>query len=240
MDRNERGTALVETALIAPLLLLLIFGTVEWGFVFRDSLTVANSARAGARAAASAGNDPLADLRVIRAVEGASGTLEGIEKIVVFKANSASSSVPAACKASTTGVDGLCNVYTADDIANLDNASGDSDGDGIDDADDNDDDNDGIDDADDNDDDGDGIPDSEDGHDHEGDRGDDASGSFEDPTYNLDDHWPATSRVSSVRSSKGPDWVGIWVSAPHSPVMSSILGKKSLTDCVVMRLEPTV
>ena len=63
---------------------------------------------------------------------------------------------------------------------------------------------------------------------------------FRSPTYNLDDHWPATSRVTSVRSSKGPDWVGIWVSAPHDPVMSSLLGRRTLTDCVVMRLEPTV
>ena len=50
--KNNRGQVLVETALILPLLLLLIFGMVDFGRAMYTKNTLTNAARSGARAAA--------------------------------------------------------------------------------------------------------------------------------------------------------------------------------------------
>lgn len=47
---EERGQALVEMVLVLPILLLLVFGTIEFGRVFNSYLEVTNAAREGARA----------------------------------------------------------------------------------------------------------------------------------------------------------------------------------------------
>ncbi len=49
----ERGQALVEMALILPLLVLLVIGTLEFGFVFDHHLTLEYATREGARAGAA-------------------------------------------------------------------------------------------------------------------------------------------------------------------------------------------
>lgn len=46
------GTASVEFALILPLLLSLLFGIIEFGFIFKDQLTLLQCAREGVRVAA--------------------------------------------------------------------------------------------------------------------------------------------------------------------------------------------
>lgn len=48
----ERGAALVEMALVTPLLLLLLFGIIEFAWVFSSNLDVRHGAREGARLAA--------------------------------------------------------------------------------------------------------------------------------------------------------------------------------------------
>ncbi len=47
--RSERGAALVETAIILPLIILITFGMIEFSMAYRDASTVADAARAGAR-----------------------------------------------------------------------------------------------------------------------------------------------------------------------------------------------
>ena len=49
---DDRGAALVETAVVAPILLLLIFGIVEFGLLFGVKLDVSQGAREAARLAA--------------------------------------------------------------------------------------------------------------------------------------------------------------------------------------------
>jgi Flp pilus assembly protein TadG len=46
---SERGSALVELALVLPLLLVVIAGIVDFGFAFQRFEVVANAAREGAR-----------------------------------------------------------------------------------------------------------------------------------------------------------------------------------------------
>lgn len=47
---RPRGAAAVEFALVLPLLLTIVFGTIEWGYYFFTREIVINSAREGARA----------------------------------------------------------------------------------------------------------------------------------------------------------------------------------------------
>lgn len=49
--KDDRGQALVELALIMPLLIMLLFGVIEFGRVFNAYLTVTSASREGARAA---------------------------------------------------------------------------------------------------------------------------------------------------------------------------------------------
>jgi Flp pilus assembly protein TadG len=51
MSSDERGAALVELALTLPLLLVVIAGIVDFGFVFQRYEVVTNAAREGARIA---------------------------------------------------------------------------------------------------------------------------------------------------------------------------------------------
>jgi Flp pilus assembly protein TadG len=48
--KNQKGQALVEFAVILPLLLLLIMGIIEFGLMLNSYLTVRNVSREGARA----------------------------------------------------------------------------------------------------------------------------------------------------------------------------------------------
>jgi Flp pilus assembly protein TadG len=52
MKRSERGSSLVETALIAPVLLIILFGIADAGRAFSSYITMTNAVREGARYAA--------------------------------------------------------------------------------------------------------------------------------------------------------------------------------------------
>lgn len=49
---RRSGTATVEFALVLPLLLTLLFGIIEMGFLFKDQLTLQQAAREGVRSVA--------------------------------------------------------------------------------------------------------------------------------------------------------------------------------------------
>ncbi len=49
--RKENGQALVEFALVAPLLFLILFGIVQFGIAYKNSLALTDAVRAGARKA---------------------------------------------------------------------------------------------------------------------------------------------------------------------------------------------
>lgn len=55
-SRTERGAALVEFALVLPLLLVLVFGIVDFGRAFQSSITLTNATREGARLGATGAN----------------------------------------------------------------------------------------------------------------------------------------------------------------------------------------
>lgn len=51
--RSERGAALVEAAIVFIPLCVVLFGIIEYGFIFKDSLTLSSATRAGARTASA-------------------------------------------------------------------------------------------------------------------------------------------------------------------------------------------
>lgn len=57
--KNNRGAALVEFAIVLPLLLLLLVGMIEFGLLFYNKQVLTNASREGARAGiARGGNIP--------------------------------------------------------------------------------------------------------------------------------------------------------------------------------------
>jgi Flp pilus assembly protein TadG len=77
---NERGANLVEFAILAPLLILLLFGIIEFGWLFGQFNDVRHGAREGARFAAVNAGDNAAILdSVCSAMEGLTAGMSSID-----------------------------------------------------------------------------------------------------------------------------------------------------------------
>ncbi len=76
---SRTGATTVELALVAPLLIFLLFGIIEFGLMVKDVVGLNQAAREGARVAAVGGTPTTLDARVIAAAP----TLDG-EKIVTL------------------------------------------------------------------------------------------------------------------------------------------------------------
>ena len=116
--RSERGSILVEFALIFPILMFLALGVFEIGLMWRTSLTLANSVRSGARVGASVTSGPLADHAALAAVGSSIASINKsgagratITYVEIYKAN-ASNLPPAVCNAASS-----CNSYTSAQVA---------------------------------------------------------------------------------------------------------------------------
>lgn len=59
--RDQKGQALVELAILLPLLFLIVFGITEFGRALYIKNTLTNAAREGARRASISPTDPTAD-----------------------------------------------------------------------------------------------------------------------------------------------------------------------------------
>ena len=55
--RNDRGAAAVEFALVVPIFLLLVFGIINFGWLFGQNLALSNAARQAARFGVVQSND---------------------------------------------------------------------------------------------------------------------------------------------------------------------------------------
>ena len=67
--KREDGATLVEMAFVLPVLILLIFGSVEFGLAFKERLTVASAASSAGRTGATMGTKAEADIRILEALE---------------------------------------------------------------------------------------------------------------------------------------------------------------------------
>ena len=119
--RNERGSALVEGALVAPLFFLLLFAILEFGLVFRQYLTMSSADRNATRAASAAGNSSLADYVTLQNIKKSTTAIKSseIQTIVIFKASSPTASITNDASLQpclTASQAGLCNRYVASDL----------------------------------------------------------------------------------------------------------------------------
>ena len=73
---NQDGQALVEFAIVLPLLVLLVFGMIQFGILYKNQLALTDSVRVGARQAAVSREaaDPTA--AAVSAVRNAAADLE--------------------------------------------------------------------------------------------------------------------------------------------------------------------
>ena len=74
LARGDRGLAMVEMAIVAPFLALIVAGILEYGTLWRDNLTVTSSSRAAARVVSNLG-----DSRAVLANVDETGWVETVE-----------------------------------------------------------------------------------------------------------------------------------------------------------------
>lgn len=100
-----RGVTAVETAIIIPLALALIFGVIEAGFFTYTRLTIDDVAAAGARRAAIAVTAEDADLQVLREISDHAGIVRRakVERIVVYRPEGAADGPPPSCRSGVLG-----------------------------------------------------------------------------------------------------------------------------------------
>lgn len=121
---GDRGMAVVEVAIVLPLLALLISGIVEFGMAWRDSLTVSSGTRAAARVVSNLGDNRLSDYEALLTLDAA---LQGLSSssvagVLIYDASAADGSVPSACLGSggtPVSVSGSCNYYSQSMISAL-------------------------------------------------------------------------------------------------------------------------
>jgi Flp pilus assembly protein TadG len=79
MARRDEGQAMVEFVLVAPILLLLVFGIVQFGILFNNYVALTDAVRVGARQAAVSRQHPDPVAATVNRVTRAAGHLKTSE-----------------------------------------------------------------------------------------------------------------------------------------------------------------
>ena len=123
--RGERGAVLVEVVIMLPVLLVIALGVFDVGLGWKASMTLSSSTRAGARVATNLGISSSADKSALASIAASMGSIPAsqIDTIVIYKATSATGTVPSNCLSASVKTAGgsaadLCNVYSATDMNN--------------------------------------------------------------------------------------------------------------------------
>lgn len=87
--RRDRGAALIEAAIIMPVLIMVVVAIMEYGLAFKDYLTVSYLSREGARIGALAGDDIEADCAILTGLGElvTPGDLGRIDYIEIYQAD---------------------------------------------------------------------------------------------------------------------------------------------------------
>lgn len=85
---GERGASAVEAAIVTPVVLAMVFGIIELGFLFKDYLAVAGAVRSGVRIASA--NPRLSTFAQVAAdkvaTTGGAANLNDVQQMWVYKA----------------------------------------------------------------------------------------------------------------------------------------------------------
>lgn len=108
---RRRGVTTVELAMVAPLLIFLLFGIIEFGLMVKDLVGVNQAAREGARSAAVGATPTTLDARIA----GAAPTINAGNLTAVYEFRSFDESTGSWGSWQTLGVDGHENNAEAGD-----------------------------------------------------------------------------------------------------------------------------
>lgn len=132
MDRGRRlggeeGAVIVEFALMAPLLVVLMLGIVEYGSILRNETTIAGAVRNSARVAAQYKDDALSDKNTLISLNASLGSAQRItiNRVVIYRSTSTDGAPTTNCTTSITpsptdprgSTTDDCNVYSAAQVA---------------------------------------------------------------------------------------------------------------------------
>ena len=122
--RGERGVAILEFALVAPFLLLVILGMAETGKAWTASSRLESSVSTAARVGSSGGSTVDADRNILLSLQASlpDDLLDNVERVVIYKSD-VNGNMAAACRTVTpgggvgtgAGVSGTadrCNTYS--------------------------------------------------------------------------------------------------------------------------------
>ncbi len=91
-ERRDRGAVAVELAVVLPVLVLLVFGMLEFGLAFKNRLTISHAVNQATRHASVLGTDDYADIEILGALEaGLSKQLGSIVSVRIFEADAGGS-----------------------------------------------------------------------------------------------------------------------------------------------------
>ena len=101
---RQRGAALVEFALIAPILMLLVAASFDLGQAWKTGLVASSATRAGARIGSNAGDSPLADYYLLTGMKSSlsADNLAKVRRVIVYESTTTNGAVPAGCLSGKT------------------------------------------------------------------------------------------------------------------------------------------
>ncbi len=117
---GDAGAILIEFTMVFPFMLVLTLGIAEFGYAYRSSIIVSDTASAGIRSLANTGPERSADYNALLSVRAG---LDGLppdstpKRVVIFDADAAPGVIDN-CKTmvappnTSTGIPGVCNVYS--------------------------------------------------------------------------------------------------------------------------------
>lgn len=119
--RPERGSTLVEFAMVLPLLALMTFGVLEFGLALQDRMTVQTATRTGVRVGSAAATTVDADKNLLLGLGSAISNIgtENVDWVLVYKSSTADGAVPAACADPAQAVNSTCNLYTGAQLSQI-------------------------------------------------------------------------------------------------------------------------
>ena len=111
---------IVETALVAPVVLLLIFGIFEAGMLLLSHLSLEETTRDASRTLAIHGKNADSDVRVLDTISVKLDNIRGdsIQRIVIYQATDVDAEPSAICRtgSGSGSVSDGCSIYTSADF----------------------------------------------------------------------------------------------------------------------------
>ena len=110
-ERSERGAVAVEFAILLPLLLMLVLGTIEFGRAYNAQITLTNAARDGVRVMAIANDPAEARKKAIAAAASVSSTIPNSDITLSTETCSTGAQVTLTIKYNLSTITGIAGPF---------------------------------------------------------------------------------------------------------------------------------